>query len=143
MGEIAEAMLDGFLCASCGSFLDGESPGFARFCGDCDPRPLEPPQPPGFASAALQAAAEAGFEDARRVAAAAGLRLRRCTAGHYQLRGDAAGGEWILDLYPGNRRIYRGKHRGRPRAPLIPLHGWTLLTAVQAYADREKGARRG
>lgn len=32
MGEIAEMMLDGTLCAGCGEFLDGDGEGFPRYC---------------------------------------------------------------------------------------------------------------
>lgn len=32
MGEIAEMHLDGTLCEMCGEFLDGESPGYPRYC---------------------------------------------------------------------------------------------------------------
>lgn len=32
MGEIAEMMLDGTMCEGCGEFLDGESPGYPRYC---------------------------------------------------------------------------------------------------------------
>ena len=35
MGEIAEMMLDGTLCERCGVFLDGDSPGYPRYCEDC------------------------------------------------------------------------------------------------------------
>lgn len=35
MGEIAEMMLDGTLCQRCGAFLDGNSPGYPRYCKDC------------------------------------------------------------------------------------------------------------
>lgn len=35
MGEIAEMMLDGTLCQICGSVIDGDSPGFPRYCLDC------------------------------------------------------------------------------------------------------------
>lgn len=36
MGEIAEMHLDGTLCEACGVFLDGESPGYPRYCSaDC------------------------------------------------------------------------------------------------------------
>lgn len=38
MGEIAEMMLDGTLCQCCGSFIDGDSPGFPRLCNDCKPK---------------------------------------------------------------------------------------------------------
>lgn len=35
MGEIAEMMVDGTLCQRCGVFLDGDSPGYPRYCQDC------------------------------------------------------------------------------------------------------------
>ena len=35
MGEIAEMMLDGTLCAGCGVFLNGDGDGFPRYCTDC------------------------------------------------------------------------------------------------------------
>lgn len=35
MGEIADMMLDGTLCQVCGSIIDGETPGFPRYCEDC------------------------------------------------------------------------------------------------------------
>jgi len=34
MGEIAEMMLDGTLCQSCGEFM-GEEVGYPRFCASC------------------------------------------------------------------------------------------------------------
>lgn len=35
MGEIAEMMLDGTLCAGCGVHLDGEAMGFPVYCAGC------------------------------------------------------------------------------------------------------------
>jgi hypothetical protein len=32
MGEIADDMINGFVCAMCGVFLDGDEPGFPRYC---------------------------------------------------------------------------------------------------------------
>lgn len=37
MGEIAEMMLDGTLCAGCGEFLDTDS-GFPMYCAGCEPQ---------------------------------------------------------------------------------------------------------
>jgi hypothetical protein len=42
MGEIAEMMLDGTLCESCGSFIDGDSPGYPRKCSNCKPKKRKP-----------------------------------------------------------------------------------------------------
>lgn len=35
MGEIAEMMLEGILCESCGVFLGGDAAGYPRYCADC------------------------------------------------------------------------------------------------------------
>jgi uncharacterized CHY-type Zn-finger protein len=35
MGDIAEMMLDGTLCGSCGTLLSGEAYGVPRYCKDC------------------------------------------------------------------------------------------------------------
>ena len=32
MGEAAESLLDGTMCEGCGVYLDGESPGYPRYC---------------------------------------------------------------------------------------------------------------
>lgn len=39
MGEIADMMLDGTMCATCGEFIhEGDADGFPRYCcDDCDP----------------------------------------------------------------------------------------------------------
>lgn len=42
MGEIVEMMLDGTLCEACGVFLDGETPGYPRYCEDCETEQKEP-----------------------------------------------------------------------------------------------------
>lgn len=34
MGDIADAMLDGTLCEGCGTYMEGESEGFPRYCSD-------------------------------------------------------------------------------------------------------------
>ena len=36
MGEATEAILEGMLCESCGSFIDGEAPGHPRQCEECE-----------------------------------------------------------------------------------------------------------
>lgn len=38
MGEIADAMINGFYCEECGAFIDGKEPGYPRKCGSCQPR---------------------------------------------------------------------------------------------------------
>lgn len=38
MGEIAEAMLEGLFCGTCGAMLDGDEPGYPRYCSpECEP----------------------------------------------------------------------------------------------------------
>lgn len=38
MGEIAEAVINGFYCELCGCLVDGEEPGYPRKCSDCKPK---------------------------------------------------------------------------------------------------------
>lgn len=35
MGEIAEAIINGYLCEECGCPVDGEEPGYPRECEFC------------------------------------------------------------------------------------------------------------
>ncbi|MGL3154057.1 hypothetical protein [Enterococcus faecalis] len=41
MGEIAEMMLGGVLCASCGVFLDVDGNGYPEYCEDCQEQIIE------------------------------------------------------------------------------------------------------
>ncbi len=41
MGEIAEAIVEGLLCQTCGEFLGGDVPGHPRYCHTCQPKPTE------------------------------------------------------------------------------------------------------
>jgi hypothetical protein len=47
MGEIAEMMLDGTLCACCGDYI-GDDDGFPMYCDECaphfQPEPVKPAQ---------------------------------------------------------------------------------------------------
>lgn len=36
MGEISEMILNGLLCEVCGTYVDGEEPGYPRKCEDCE-----------------------------------------------------------------------------------------------------------
>lgn len=45
MGDVAEMMLEGFLCQTCGAMVDGQSPGYPRNCRTCARgRTLEKPR---------------------------------------------------------------------------------------------------
>lgn len=35
LGEIADMVVNGFLCQECGSHIDFEGPGYPRSCEDC------------------------------------------------------------------------------------------------------------
>lgn len=36
MSQVVDDMLDGFICQTCGSFVDGETLGYPRDCEDCE-----------------------------------------------------------------------------------------------------------
>lgn len=81
-----------------------------------------------------RAMSAAEFPEAARVAAERGLRLIRHDDAHYALRKDGA---WLLNLYPGNQRLYYD--RAWPQKPPY-LHvpsPWSLLDCVRAASGEE------
>ena len=44
MSFFDDYVADGLCCQSCGAYLGGDEPGFARFCVACDPA-RQPPKP--------------------------------------------------------------------------------------------------
>lgn len=77
--------------------------------------------------------ADADFDDARAIAGNHGLRLVRCSESHYQL---SCLGQWLVNLYPGNCRIY-GDRNWPKRPPFVNMAGvrWTLVQVVTAFAE--------
>jgi hypothetical protein len=57
------------------------------------------------------------FEAAKNMAQLHGLHLRQLSAVHYQLR-KFGGVGWLINLYPGNQRIYAD---GRRKAPYLRI----------------------
>ena len=91
-------------------------------------RYLSPEQSTKKRSARMDAA-DAQFEEARRIAGDSGLALRQCDLIHYQLA--PLDGSWLLNIYPSNRRLYRDPNRAK--APYLRLPDeWTLLEVVIA-----------
>ena len=74
--------------------------------------------------------ARGSFADALKRASELGLSLVRRNDTHYQLR--PLDRSWLINLYPGNNRIYRDA--GQPKAaPFLDVrHDWTLLDIVEA-----------
>ena len=71
------------------------------------------------------------FDEAKRLAFSRGLSLKKCNESHYQLR---CQNKWLINLFPGNGRIYADKKVGK--APFLEFEeDWTLLSAVKAAAD--------
>ena len=75
------------------------------------------------------------FPDAAALASEHGIDLLHRTDAHYQLRTR----DWIINLYPGNGRIFSDTHKRGPFLRL--LHPWTLLDAVKAAIEAGKGVR--
>ena len=72
------------------------------------------------------------FEEARKAAKGAGLQLKRHSESHYQL----TDGQWISNIYPGNRRLWSDKN-AEVRAPFLSdlPPNWTLLTVVRCFVE--------
>ena len=81
--------------------------------------------------------ADADFDEAAQYARDHVMILKDCGDGiHYQLYGP---GGWLLDIYPGNQRLYR-PHR-LPRAPFLRIaveDEWTLMDVVKAAVSAER-----
>lgn len=70
------------------------------------------------------------FDRARQLAANHMMTLLRHDESHYQLRHPTG---WILNIYPGNRRLY---HDANNRGPYIKTDSnWTLIGVVQAAIE--------
>jgi hypothetical protein len=82
--------------------------------------------------------ADVDFDEAAAYARDHVMILKDCGDGvHYQLYG-ASG--WLLDIYPGNQRLYQP--RRPPRAPYLRIDvedEWTLMDVVKAAVSAERG----
>lgn len=89
--------------------------------------------------------AGASFQDAAELATKHDMILLRRSNVHYSLYGPATrnGGNgkprykdrWLLDLYPGNQRIFRPTNR-KPAAPFIQVApNWHLIDVVKAVVE--------
>lgn len=80
--------------------------------------------------ASRRASAFDSWQEVARLAEANGLRLIRQTGVHYQLCPPKKA--WILNIYPGNCRLYSDKNTPR-KAPFLNFAGrkWTLHEVVE------------
>jgi hypothetical protein len=53
-----------------------------------------------------------------------------CSHIHYQLSPES--GEWLLNIYPSNRRLYRDKGKPHPAPYLKLVENWHLIDVVRA-----------
>lgn len=128
MGEIAEATLNGTLCEECGDFIDAGS-GYPRHCDDC----IGGGEAVSSSKWSRIEDAKRDFKEAAILAAQHGMTLTRHNDGvQYNLSTSA----WVIQLYPGNLRIYSPKKK---RGPYLDLAGkcWNLVAAVKAAVDAE------
>lgn len=71
------------------------------------------------------------FASASAMATRSGLELMQLTPTHFQLRGRG----WIINLYPGNQRIYKDRST-REKAPHLELQEtWRLSDVVVAAIE--------
>lgn len=91
-----------------------------------------------LASQRRRAEAARVFEACQLLANEFGFRLRRNKQAHYSL---IKQGEWSLELYPGNQRIFQQKKQNR-RAPFLDLpKPWGLMHVI--HAANQKGTNNG
>jgi len=68
------------------------------------------------------------FASASQLATQSGMILVRHTDVHYQLQSQSG---WLLNIYPGNRRLYHDRNKPKPPYLNIPPN-WTLIDVVHA-----------
>jgi hypothetical protein len=75
------------------------------------------------------------FKPAAQAASQFGMVLIQHTETHYSLRHQRG---WILNIYPGNRRLYRDPNT-KVRSPYLQLpEEWNLIDVVEACARHEE-----
>lgn len=137
MGDVADGILNGDDCQECGIYMGGGE-GFPRSCADCDPEGGEvyfeaEKRERNVYRRARRADAATEFDRAAQLAEDNGFRLRRCSDAHYQLVHVAK--DWLLNVYPGNGRLYNDPHRKPPYFGLDP--GFSLIDVVQRAIQLE------
>ena len=76
-------------------------------------------------------AASESFPFVRGLAEDHGLKLVCHGDAHYQLEPDTEERGWLVNIYPGNQRLYHD--RNRPKAPFLDAgRPWTLESVVRA-----------
>lgn len=79
------------------------------------------------------------FEGAKAYAEHHGFKLVMHTESHYQL---IAPGRWLLNIYPGNCRLYDDRNQNE-RAPYIHIKApWTLQQVVESAVEKDQINRR-
>ena len=74
--------------------------------------------------------AKRDFREASTLAAQNGLRFSHINDVQYQLRGKTFGVSWLINVYPGNCRLY---HDPQKTAPFLEISSeWGLLDVVQS-----------
>ncbi len=132
MGDAADAILNGDDCQECGEYMGGGE-GFPRSCDGCvddgDGAVIIPPEQRrrGVHRRARRADATTEFDRAAKLAEENGFRMRKCSDAHYQLVHVEK--DWLLNIYPGNGRLYNDPHRKPPYFGLEP--GFSLIQVVQ------------
>jgi hypothetical protein len=94
--------------------------------------------------AGRRAQAARDFDDAKALAREHGMSLMRYTEAHYKLisSGLSLLSLWMLEIYPGNQRLYRVPCATRGQAPWLDLpreRAWTLGDVVAAAAKEMAG----
>ena len=74
--------------------------------------------------------AEQVYQDAAQFASGHGMRLKQLDPAHYQLVGPDNS---LLNIYPGNQRLYHDPNRPKPPYLKLP-EPWTLLDVVKSAA---------
>jgi hypothetical protein len=119
-------MFDGERCGKCGVHVDGQTSGHPRLCEDCGRNTRH-------SKANRRDAANRDYVSARELANRHGLELARHSEFHYQLF--PMNKTWILNVYPGNCRLYNDRSKETP--PHLGIETpWALIDVVRTTIEK-------
>ena len=131
MGDITDGILSGTFCRECGDYL-GKGFDSPRLCNDC----REEKEELADEKDQRREASRAAYREASVLAAQHGLRVT--AHNNFQQYNIARPGQWTIQFYPGNGRLYSPREKGGPYLGFVGQKP-TILEVVQRAISAEEG----
>lgn len=133
---VADQIVAGECCAQCHGPLTGDNAGIpCALCFNCSSSSFESRNDRYERRKQSRERAQVDYREASILAEKHGLRLTIKTQAHYQLSKPSG---WLINVYPGNHRLYHDRNRPKPPYLNVPMGLWTLLDVVKAAIEANK-----